>query len=310
MLAVLASVAALIRPPNLPFARGVLLSSARTLTPLAQNADVAALLSLLVHTASTDEEGTVVPPAARATLGALEAVWAAGDIDGYDVDPAGRWRVVTFTGMRARLAELSLPLVSMASCELIVADSGPAAYQSEVQLDMVVDARGQPVRVSWGGVVALEEREAAAVFLRAEAFPATKGLSDESGLDVVEAALAPSLPPGAIRARLPIAWLDESVCALRLPGSGILVLERIADDEQPTVTEAIEDGADAISATEAAWQAATEAAPAGSAGSEGSAGAVVDAVVSAARDTYLGGDEEDDEDEGDEGREVWVGSPY
>ena len=62
-------------------------------------------------------------------------------------------------------------------------------------------------------------------------------------MDLVAAALEPHLPPGAIRARLQLAWIDEEVCILRAGNGGVVVLRRLsAMNEEALVVGGIAEG--------------------------------------------------------------------
>ena len=251
-------------------------------------------------TALVDEIG-----AGADTTTTLEALEAVG---GFDGEPSGRWKALSFNKLQSRLEELDTTVLSL--CELRVSDDGPEFMQNELHLSFVLSAGDSaPVRVTCSGVVSFRDDDIGVVLLRAIMLPVSEDSDDESGFDAVEEALSPHLPPGAIRARLPLIHLDETICALKDGAGGVVVLQR---EEAVEDVEADVFGEKAGPALQAAAFAAAEASEAGSAGADGSAGAVVDAVVSSARDVYLGaeGDDFGEEEEDERGRELWVGSPY
>ena len=196
---------------------------------------VAALLESLAITA----DGTF-NEAAAASLLALETIEV--DYNGYDIDPAGRWRVLSFDALRCQCSELGVPLMSsVGSCSLSVSGGGPADFQNDIELrfEVVPQASGERIQMACRGVVALSEEHASVVFLRADMQPVEAAAAEaaaESAMQAVEAAVLPILPPGAIRSRLDLAWIDETVCVLRDPETegGIIVLQRLSSDGEET----------------------------------------------------------------------------
>ena len=257
-----------------------------------------------VYLSAADELVTTLIDQLKTSADATETLAALEEVGGFDALPDGRWAALSFDLLSTRLEEYGTKLLS--PCELRVSEDGPEFMQNELYVSFVVSAGDSaPVRVTCKGVASFRDDDIGVVFLSAIMLPVSDVDGDESGFDAVEDALAPHLPPGAIRARLPLIHLDESICALKDAKGGVVVLQREEmEDEEPD-----DIGEDVGPALQAAALAAAEAKKAGgsSAGRDGSAGAVVDAVVSSARDIYLGEDEEDDDERG---RELWVGSPY
>ena len=191
--------------------------------------------------------------AAESALEALEAVEV--DYDGYDIDPAGSWRILSFYTLGSQLLKHNVPLKSLSSCVVQVSDGGPANFQNDMSLSMTIQpiGQGEEVQLSFRGVLGLSEEHAGVVFLRADV-AAPPGESDEcseAALDAAAESVAPSLPPGAIRAQLKIAWIDETICVLREPmgegastpvlprPGGVIVLQRISPPPSEDVPDAV-----------------------------------------------------------------------
>ena len=185
-------------------------------------AEVATLIELLADSTST------LPDEAAAAITALEAIQQRRfqEYDGLDYDPSGRWKVLSYDPLRARLSKLSTTLAS--PCEVFVENDGPADFQSECRLTMDVIPSGgdSPVRVNCRGVIAQGEEAISVIWLRAGIRMMTDAQEAERALQMVESAISPSLPPGAIRCKLRIAWLSSELVVLRDSASGVAVLQR------------------------------------------------------------------------------------
>lgn len=240
---------------------------------LANNVHVTSLLDALASSAFTP-----FPAIAAEALAELEKVDKSDRLDGLDVDPTGRWAILSFDSLCARLSELSTPVIAEEACGHVeISDRGPMAFQNDCCMTMSVQPSGDAadvVLLSCRGVVALDESDASVVFLAAKmSTPLGASMpSTEQSMDLVQAALEPQLPPGAIRARLELVWIDEDVCVLRESTGGVVVLQRVPTDDGPA-----------------------------SGGSE---------VGDAPPEEVGEEDEEDDEDDEAGVRELWVGSPF
>ena len=169
--------------------------------------------------ASLGPDSVALPASAKAPLAALTAL---GEQEG---DPSGRWRVLSYDALRDWLSSKKVPLTNMGSCEVRVSMDGPNFGQNNVVLTAEVDTGGELVQLRAGGVVALGDDDCGVVFLRCTAACGT------DAFERVEAALAPDLPPGAIRAKLRLLHLAEELCVLQSDDGGHIVLQRLPDED-------------------------------------------------------------------------------
>lgn len=191
-------------------------------------------------------------PAAAAACAELEQL---GELEG---DPRGSWRLRSCKAMTRFAALKSAPLTTMRSCRLFVSEDGPALGQFDAWFEFELNASDDPalaVRLRFSGVVGFADYDlCSAVWLRADALPPTHG-----GFALVQAALAPSLPPGAIRAKHDVLWLDEELCVLRsgpkdAPDS-LVVLQRADEDfdRGDADDDVVEDEDDDVDEGEELW---------------------------------------------------------
>ena len=248
-------------------------------------------LSANVHVANLlDALAASAEHAMLEEIKALEATWKSdkNELDGLDFDPSGTWMLLSFDSLARRFSEMSIPFSSSNNAigEVQISSGGPAQFQNDCCIAASVQPRSDDadeVHLSWGGVVALGESDVSVVLLRADMStpPGASNPCPDASMDLVEAALEPHLPPGAIRAKLQLAWIDEEVCILREGSGGVVVLRRLfATNEEALVVGGVAESP------------------------------VEDGEEEEAQDTEEEAAEASAEDPAEDERELWVGSPY
>jgi hypothetical protein len=154
-----------------------------------------------------------------------------------DAGPSGRWRMISCDALLATLAPLGAPIADLRRCavELGSEASGAFGQQRRMSLELHVNAGADPdeaCTLRLNGIAAMDldgdevgGADVNIVLLSAELLPVGDG---GRGLALCEAALVPKLPPGALRAKVRLVWLDGGVCVARYGrDGGAVVLKRV-----------------------------------------------------------------------------------
>ena len=204
-------------------------------------------------------DSTSLPADGSAAIEQLQELVHGADIVDHwldDCGPGGQWQLLSCDPLRAKLLDLGSPIVDLSQCtvELSGNPSGAFGQQRDLVVTLHVNALGDEplgaVTMAFSGAAAIDldgDEEGGAdcnvVLFSAEVARMSSGDAAEvevgqRGLAACEAAVAPKLPPGALRTKLRLVWLDGDLCVVR-HAEGTIVLAKLAEpraeaEKEPT----------------------------------------------------------------------------